>query len=187
MTLTEALPIIIVPIALALLPLIWGLSGWWIRRLQFQELIFRELEEIGPYPVTKEEADGRKHWSEHHNNKKLLHKEILDKPTENRDFILSLSSDVVYYVNQLWRFHDNAEQWLHMLSMLETKIPFWQGHRRKRLAKVKAAWYVLMREYGVKFKPAFYSKFSDLSEEQTKHVIHLSEKQQERLNVIDGK
>jgi hypothetical protein len=148
MTNPEILILIIIPIVLALLPLIWGLTGWMIKRAQFLELIFRELEEIGPFPQRMDPEHPKKHWSEHHNNKRYLHKEILEKANENRDFILSLPSDTVYYVTQLWNFQDNSKQWLHMLSKLESKIPFWQKKRRREIAKVKRTWYVLMKEYG---------------------------------------
>jgi hypothetical protein len=143
----EILSLIVIPLTVALLPLIWGVTGWMIKRSQFLELIFRELEEIGPYPETKEK-EPKKHWIEHHNNKRFLHKEIiLEKPTENRDLILSLPADVVYYVTQLWNFQEDSKQWLHMLSKLEMKIPFWQTKRRRVIKKVIKAWYVLIKEY----------------------------------------
>jgi len=177
-TVKDWLDIIIIPVALAFLPLIWGLTGWWIRRVQFQDLIFRELEEIGPYPPKRKQAKDKLNWSEHQNSKKFLHIGIFEKPTENRDFILSLSADIVYYVNQLWNSKEDAQQWLYMLSMLEKKIPLWKAHRRKRVAKVKREWYVLMKEYGQKFDDDFESKFcpkySDLSKDECERLKLLS-------------
>jgi hypothetical protein len=169
-TTKDWLDIVVIPVALVFLPLIWGLTGWWIRRVQFQELIFRELEEIGPYPLQRSGAGSRNHWSDHHTRKKFLHTDILDKPTDNRDFILSLRADIVYYVNQLWSSKEDAQQWIYMLSMLEKKIPPWQYRRRKRLAKVKRAWYILMKEYDqtidAEFEKDYCPKYSDLSEDE---------------------
>jgi hypothetical protein len=176
MTTKDWLDVIIIPVALAFLPLIWGLTGWWIRRVQFQELIFRELEEIGPHPPTRGEAGSRNHWSEHHTRKRFVHTDILNQPTDNRDFILSLSADIVYYVNQLWNSKENAPQWIYMLYKLEKKmkIPLWQIHRRQRVASVRQKWYVLMKEYGEKFDPDFETKYcpqySDLSEDERERL-----------------
>lgn len=180
MTTPEVLNIIVIPTALALLPLIWGLTGWMIKRAQFLELIFRELEEIGPYPPTKDTEPPKAHWSEHHNNKRFLHKEIIGKSTENRDFILSLPADIVYYVTQLWNSQNNSEQWLYMLSMLEIKIPFWQKKRRVKMAKVKWDWYVLMKEYGQVFN-------AESEKDLCLKSYQLSPEQRERLNKIHAK
>lgn len=148
MAITGFLNNIFIPIILVLLPLLWGLTDWMIKRSQFLKLMFRELEEIGPCPERMDSEHPKKHWSEHHNNKRYLHKEILMNPDENRDFILSLPADVVYHVTQLWNFTTNGNEWLYHLSMLETKIPVWQKKRRREVKMVIRAWYVLMKEYG---------------------------------------
>ena len=72
-----------------------------MRRVQFQEPIFPEPEEIGPFPPEHSQANGRTRRAERHSKKRLLHRYSPDKPTDNRDFILSLSADIVHYVSQL--------------------------------------------------------------------------------------
>jgi hypothetical protein len=85
-------------------------------------------------------------WTDHHTQKRFLHKEIFEKPTENRDFILSLSPDLVYHVIQLWQSKDNHDQWLYMISQIKSQA---YCSRRNKIQKVEDKWRSLMREYGV--------------------------------------
>jgi hypothetical protein len=81
-----------------------------------------------------------------------VHKELLKKSTENRDVILSMPCDLVYYVDQLWCSKDNAGQWLYFLCMIKKEVPFWQWRRRKCIQQdVICKWYVLMKAYGESF------------------------------------
>jgi hypothetical protein len=114
--LTEALKVVVIPIALAVLALTWPTVQSRYRRRVFQRLILRELEELSPYP---EEMKPDKNWL-YHQNKKFIHQEIFRNPSKNRDFILSLDPNLVYFVSQLWniRKHEkpNDEQWLWNLE-----------------------------------------------------------------------
>ena len=105
---TDALNKVIVPIAIALLPIIWAAITWLFRRWQFRDLILREIQEIKP--LTFEEVESRQEpgrrpaWTDHYRaGKKFVHTAILAEPSENRDFILSLPPSLVYAVNQLWQ------------------------------------------------------------------------------------
>ncbi len=151
--------VLLIPIAVALLPFIWGFTSSTIRRRQFRELILRELEEIGPHPKEKDDEKDGSNWSDHHADKKFIHTQIFSKPTENRDFILSLKSNLVYYVNQLWNSKSNPDQWIYFISMIEKEIPFFQFQHRGKIRKIKIEWYVLMKEYHVSFKDNFETKF----------------------------
>jgi hypothetical protein len=85
------------------------------RRRAFRQLILRELQELKPLNP-EERMDN---WQAHQ-QKNFVHKRIFEAPSENRDFILSLSPDLVYYLSQLWdaREQGNPEQWLHFLERL---------------------------------------------------------------------
>jgi hypothetical protein len=141
----ELLSVFLIPLTLAALPLIWAFTTSRIRRFQLRKLVLRELEEVGPYP--KDKREDKKCWEEHHTKKRFMHTELLKKPTENRDVILSLPSDLVYHVNQLWNSKRDAEQWLEMLSKIEGDVPFWQSRRKREIKRVKREWCRLMREY----------------------------------------
>ena len=139
MEIKDWLGIIVVPVGLALLGFVWPWTQDGLRRRGFRRLILRELEEVSPYPKTASK-DG---WWDHC-QKRFIHREILQKPTENRDFILSLEPDLVYLVTQLWDSLDkhNWEQWDYMFKELETdhctSHEFKQHHNE---------WIELHREY----------------------------------------
>jgi hypothetical protein len=143
---------LVIPIGLALLPLIWVyFSSRW-RRVQFEDLIYREIEEVSPHPILK--ADAPKHytnWTNHQPQKRFLHVEILEKPTENRDFIFALRAELVYLVTQLWKSKADAEQWLYFLQEIEQQMPVHRESQRNEIRKVRMRWHKLMKEYGVKF------------------------------------
>ena len=173
MPIHDLLAIVVIPITVAALPLLWAITTSWIRRLQLRELILRELEEVGPYPLEKKSENGKNSWQDHHTQKRFLHREILDKPTENREVILSLPSSLVYHVNQLWNSKNDAEQWLYMLSKVAEEVPRWQSAHHKEIVKVRAQWYVLMREYGQSFDRRFVDQRilkSSLSENQNRRI-----------------
>jgi hypothetical protein len=87
------------------------------RRSRFESLIKRELEELGPCPERKKKNAGN--WTDYQ-IKSFLHARIIDNPSENRDFILSLEPTLIYQVSQLWEARKVADgdQWLHYLNEL---------------------------------------------------------------------
>jgi hypothetical protein len=84
------------------------------KRRLFQNLIYRELEELAPdikgHPLPEWHC---------YIKRDFVHKKIFDNVSENRDFILSLDRDLIYYVSQLWYLvienKENARQWLYYL------------------------------------------------------------------------
>lgn len=124
----EILALIVVPLAIAALPVIHAVVTAWQRRRQFEGIIFRELAETSPWPESRKQAieqfEKRPTWP-HHLRTRFVHTEILEHSTENRDFILSLPPDLVYHLIQLWQAHEHGQavQWLHHLSHLERVAP----------------------------------------------------------------
>lgn len=82
-------------------PAIWGQLQGRNRGKVFENLILRELIYFNPMINPKSEKGNGK-WTQHIQYRKFIHREIFQKVTENRDFILSLDPDFVYYVSQLW-------------------------------------------------------------------------------------
>jgi hypothetical protein len=54
-----------------------------------------------------------------HLKKRFIHKAIFAKPSENRDFILSLPPDLAYNMAQLWIHFDKAEKATDDPALLE--------------------------------------------------------------------
>lgn len=118
MELKDLLDIVIIPITISLIALIWpGIQDWY-RRRNFKRLILRELDELSPYP---EDATLSGWWE--HCQKRFIHREILEDPVSNRDFILSLDPDLSYYLTQLWYSlrERNWVQWKFALQRLNEK------------------------------------------------------------------
>lgn len=98
-----------------------GIFWPWIRARytarRFHGIIARELEEIGPHPKSR---SGLPWWT--HLQRRFIHEEILTRPrlSENREFILTMDSTVLYLVTQLWMSYEkrDAVQWLHYLGEL---------------------------------------------------------------------
>jgi hypothetical protein len=158
MSAKDWLVVLVVPLGLAFLPLIWAyLASKW-RRLQFEDLIYREIEEAGPRKLTSEEEVPEHFidWTNHHPQKRFLHIEILEKPTENRDFIFALRADLVYNVTQLWKSKANAKQWINFLNEIEKQMPTLMLTRRasqqEKIREVKNEWFRLMMKYKVRFE-----------------------------------
>ena len=140
LTFKELLEIIIIPITLAILAVLFpAINSWYLRR-RFKRLIFRELKEIEPYP---EDKGNNTHWNMHL-GKRCIHREIFDNPSENRDFILSLPPDLVYFLTNLWdkkTLEDpTANQWLYYLTKLNQYF-------NNRLYSVSINWQKLVDEY----------------------------------------
>jgi hypothetical protein len=152
MSVKDWLIVLVVPIGLAFLPLIWAyLSSRW-RRRQFEELIYREIAEAGPHPPTLEKNVPKHYtnWTNHHPQKRFLHIEILEKPTENRDFIFALRANLVYLVTQLWKSKADAEQWLYYLGEIEKQMPTRSARRecqRNKIRDARSQWRNLIKQY----------------------------------------
>jgi hypothetical protein len=127
----SVLEVVIIPIAVASIPIVWAFINWYVKRRQFSKLILREIEEISPLP--EERTPDKNKWWKHHSNKRILHKEILEKPTDNRDFIFSIDADLIYYVTQLWSSKKSPDQWLYMIY----KIEEYQKHKYGAILRSK--------------------------------------------------
>lgn len=93
----DVIEVLVVPLSLAIIALFWPELQVIYRRRSFTRLILRELQELKPYPET---AKKEMQWWEHQ-TKDFIHQKILQEASENRDFILSLPPDLVYFVTQL--------------------------------------------------------------------------------------
>jgi hypothetical protein len=132
---TTAIGVGSVPAVLGLAAKYWPSIQGKYKKQRFEKLIFRELSEIGPYPEFPEEG---KKWFEHQ-EKEFLHQKILDNPTENRDFILSLDPDLIYHVNQLWsaKRNKNFDQWVYSIEELTKMDKSGEMSRKKIYEKWK--------------------------------------------------
>jgi hypothetical protein len=66
----------------------------------------RELDEMAPDP---EPIAPNGKWHQHL-KKRFIHEAIFAKPSEKRDFILSLPADLAYNMSQLWIHFDKAQK-----------------------------------------------------------------------------
>lgn len=100
----------------------------------FQDLIFREIEEVSPYPYLEPDnahgsapIDPSKKWTDYFpKDKKFIHKDVIEniKDKDNRDFVLGLNLDLIYIVTQFWHELDvqmnksqpNPEQFLYWFN-----------------------------------------------------------------------
>ncbi len=94
----DIIGVLVIPVSLALIALFWPELQLYYRRRAFRKLIFRELQEVGPYPDVAKQ--GMQWWE--HLQKDFIHKRIFEDVSGNRDFILSLPAELVYLVSQLW-------------------------------------------------------------------------------------
>lgn len=141
--LRDLLDIVVIPIILVLIALAWPLIQNWHRCKIFTKLVFRELREIGPHSIESE----RENWTEHL-TKNFVHRAILKEVSQNRDFVLSLNPDLVYYLTQLWDAYEakDGEQWLYFLAQLA------KHDKSGQLKQVHADWGKLCKGYGKKDK-----------------------------------
>lgn len=98
--------VVVIPLIVAII----GAAGLWTfiqarwNGFYFQKLILREIEELYPYPPTRNKANcGKRTWVEHFEDRKFIHKCMFDAPQDNQEYILSLRPDLVYFVTQLWQ------------------------------------------------------------------------------------
>jgi hypothetical protein len=153
MTVKDVLDIVIIPVVLAILALAWPVIQSWYRRRAFQNLILRELEELEPFPEEVVELKELEHYPEDaetygwwaHQKKDFVHQKILQDVSENRDFILSLEPDLVYFISQLWDAKRNKDdqQWLYYLCKLSNP----KYDRNEKIADALKKWKVLCEKY----------------------------------------
>jgi hypothetical protein len=145
----DVLQVAVIPVALALLALLWPWIQSRARRRSFKALIIRELRELAPYP---ENAQRGQSWSDHQ-RKKLIHQKIFQEPSANRDFILSLQPDLVYMVSQLWdaRGNGDEDQWLYSLHELGAS----RYDRTDQIRRVHKEWNMLILQYHHLRNPEF--------------------------------
>jgi len=90
--------VLLVPISAALLAAFWPSLSARRRRINFEDLIMRELEEAAPH---KNSMGGTAPWHEYL-TKRFLHEQIIEHPVENADFVLSLKPELSYNLSQMW-------------------------------------------------------------------------------------
>lgn len=143
MELKDILDVVVIPVVLAILALAWPAIQRHNRQQAFRGLILRELEEIAPYP---EDPEKEGWWA--HQQKNFVHQKILQDTSENRDFILSIEPELVYFVSQLWDAKANKDhvQWLHYLS----KLCECGYDRTGRISQARLKWDALCKKYQTK-------------------------------------
>ena len=116
-SLKDILEIALIPIIIAVIGLYWPKLQARDRRNRFKHLIIRELEEVKPFIPKNQQKPSV--WTDLL-KKDFVHRHIIENPSENRDFILSLDPTLVYYVSQLWNAlkHGYREQWLYFFEKL---------------------------------------------------------------------
>jgi hypothetical protein len=152
-TLLDILDIVLIPIVVAVIALLWSNIQARYRRKAFQDLIFRELKELSPWP---EHPAHDKKWYEHQ-TKEFVHQKILKKTTENRDFILSLDPTLVYIVTQLWNAIDpplgkgkpNPDQWLWYISEISNYAKSKKYDRKHDIDRCYNKWRSLLEAYKI--------------------------------------
>ena len=130
---------IVIPVIIGLMAIFWSDLQSWHRRRKFTNLILRELEEFSPFPENKQD---QKNWRDH-SNKRFIHKDIFQDPSHNRDFILSLDPQLVYYVNNLWDSFEKSDhdQFMYYLNQIYSK------HNRKKIDNNYHKWEELIQKY----------------------------------------
>ena len=127
----DALKDIIIPVIVGIIGFVGATIAVFWKRIEtrnrgrvFEKLILRELEEISPYP---EHSEAHKKWFDHVTKGEFIHQKIINDPTQNRDFILSIDPSLLYLVNQLWSSFRTGDgnQWLYYLRWIcaYPKIP----------------------------------------------------------------
>ena len=139
------LDIVVIPVMLGAIALLWPVIQNWHRGRRFKSLIFRELQELGPY--SRESV--RDHWAKHL-TKNFAHRTILREVSQNRDFVLSLDPDLLYHLLQLWAAYDARDeaQWLYCLEQLTKYDP------TGSLRAVRADWGNVCERYRKKSQSA---------------------------------
>ncbi len=132
-SLKDVLDVLVVPVALAIIALLWPRRDAARRRSEFERMMLREIEECGPYPA--ELRKGQK-WTDLQ-SKEFVHQRILSGPAGNQEFILSLDPDVLYWSSQMWdaRRSEDKVQWDYYLGRLAAHYS-----QHKELKEVADKW-----------------------------------------------
>jgi hypothetical protein len=120
----DLIEVLLVPVSISFLALLWPSMAARRRRKNFEYLIRRELEEARPEPeVPGSGSPWHKHLGKH-----FLHQQIIKRPVENTEFVLSLNPQLAYSLSQMWIAFDegtradeatarhHAEQWCWYLG-----------------------------------------------------------------------
>jgi hypothetical protein len=141
-----------VPIAAAIIgatAALWNsFQSKWNGR-HFQKLMLRELEELQP---TKNE-DTKIGDLASYVRRKFMHKEVLQNPLENRDFIMSLDPNLVYLTNQLWSLFDRNDihflKYLYDISIGKKSISKWPYDRKGKIGRACDEWIIIVGKENV--------------------------------------
>jgi hypothetical protein len=120
--LKDILDVLLVPLSVGLLAVLWPTLAARKRRANFEVLIRRELEEAAPYIPNLKVADIRRMlpdpsspyldegtpWPKYL-TRRFLHEEIISKPVDNTDFVLSLKPELSYNLSQMWTMFYKAD------------------------------------------------------------------------------
>jgi hypothetical protein len=102
----EILDIVLVPLAIAVLGLLWPTLQTARRRWDFTNLLRRELQEAAPNPATRQPGCS---WARHL-DKRFLHQAMMSGTSGgDPSTILSLSRDLAYELQQMWSAHAAAK------------------------------------------------------------------------------
>jgi hypothetical protein len=106
-------------------------------------ILARELEEIKPHSDTYTNGCCWKDYL----CKSFLHQKILNEISDNRDFVLDLDPDFVYFVSQLWKSYDGGDenQWIHFLEKLSKHE--YLKNQKSELSKIHDNWCNLIQQY----------------------------------------
>jgi hypothetical protein len=139
----DILDVVVVPLVIFLLGVFWLLIQARYRCGRFKLLAHRELEEIGPHPDTPVHGSWKKHLA-----REFVHKQIIESPSDNRDFILGLKPEFVYWLSQLWSAYkyDDPDQWVYYLSLLSTH----RYTKSNKLLEAVPKWKKLIADYKAK-------------------------------------
>jgi hypothetical protein len=145
-----------VPIAVAIVGAIaasWNFMQAKWNGHYFANLILRELGELDPVKIKPEDG-----LLSSHMKKSFIHREILNKPTENKEFIFTVDRDLIYHTRQIWSAFDNndVEEFLLHLRYLTTdkrkrlyfiEVPYDKG---RKIQKVSNKWMEVLKNPEVK-------------------------------------
>ena len=120
----------------------------------FQKLLLRELSEIEPDTSLKN-IDPTKGFRQFM-KRDFIHKEILDDPTQNKDYIFSINVNLLYLTNQLWSAfeNDDLENFLkHFCYLTKGKSRFLHREfdKKNRLTKACTKWLKLVMKENVNY------------------------------------
>jgi len=104
-SLKDVLEVLLVPVSLGLLAVGWPAMSERRRRLNFESLIRRELEEAAPRDPRSTDSPWHAHLT-----RRFLHEEIIRSAVDNADFVLSLAPELSYHVSQMWIEYSKAQE-----------------------------------------------------------------------------